>query len=85
MDNVKERIKQEVEILARYQDLKKVDQTYKLQFVMDMEYSKVNLKKLMEESDKDFIDDVAGILCSMDRENMKLVGFTPKAGFEERT
>lgn len=85
MDNVKERLNKEVEILARYQDLKQVDQTDKLQFVMDMEYSKVNLKKLMDENDKDFMSDVAGILCSMDRENKKLVGFMPKAGLEERT
>lgn len=85
MDNVKERLNKEVEILARYQDLKQVDQTDKLQFVMDIEYSNVNLDKLMAEDDKDFTADVAGILCSMDRVNKKLVGFVPKAGTEERT
>ena len=52
---------------------------------MDIEYSNVNLDKLMAEDDKDFIADVAGILCSMDRANRKLVGFVPKAGTEERT
>ena len=83
-DLTKERLNLEVDVLARYQDLKNVDQTDKLQFLMDMEYSKINLKKLMAEDDKDFMADVAGVICSMDRVNKKLVGFMPKAGLEER-
>ena len=80
------RLELECKILERYQSLT-AEQTNKHDFLMDMEYSKVDLEKLLAENDDDFKTDVAGIICSMNRKLKELQNYNPIAGFDksERT
>lgn len=79
-----ERIKQEDEIIKRYEKLKADDVADRVSLIMDLEYSGVDLDVLLASSDKDLLHDVSGIRCYMDRKSKKLgKGFVPRAGMRE--
>ena len=55
----------------------------RLSAAMDIEFSKVDVKKLLDFEDVDFIHDMCGIFRHMDRGNKCLAdGFVPRAGLE---
>lgn len=54
----------------------------RLSACMDLEYSNVNLIKLLDSDVSTFTHDIAGIFANMDRTNAKLSNcFVPRVGF----